>query len=47
LANSWQIGFLKSIPQEGKTRIAAYLLAIVMVCLGELEPPTSPLSGAE
>ena len=27
-------------------RIAAYLLVIVMVGLGGLEPPTSPLSGA-
>jgi hypothetical protein len=27
-------------------RIAAYLLVIMMVGLGGLEPPTSPLSGA-
>src|SRR6266481_7334783 len=30
----------------GKVRIAAYILVILMVGLGGLEPPTSPLSGA-
>src|ERR1700694_1860048 len=33
-------------PERGKVRIAAYLLVILMVGLGGLEPPTSPLSGA-
>jgi hypothetical protein len=46
----WQIfgkmGFNDNFPYEGKVRIAAYLLVIVMVGLGGLEPPTSPLSGA-
>jgi len=46
----WQI-FGKMVfddpsPEMVKVRIAAYLLVIVMVGLGGLEPPTSPLSGA-
>ncbi len=44
----WQIfgkmGFNDNSRYEGKVRMAAYLL--VMVGLGGLEPPTSPLSGA-
>jgi len=44
LANSWQIDFQSKIPERGKVRIAAYLLVILMVGLGGLEPPTSPLS---
>jgi hypothetical protein len=46
LTNAWQNGFLREIPEKGKVRIAAYLLVILMVGLGGLEPPTSPLSGA-
>jgi len=46
LANFWQIVFSKQAPGRGKVRIATYLLVILMVGLGGLEPPTSPLSGA-
>jgi len=46
----WQIfgkmGFDDNSRYEGKGRMAAYLLVILMVGLGGLEPPTSPLSGA-
>jgi hypothetical protein len=46
--NLWQIfgkmGFDDNSPEEGKVRITAYLLVILMVGLGGLEPPTSPLS---
>jgi len=48
LREFWQIfgkmGFGDNPPCEGKVRIAAYLLMILMVGLGGLEPPTSPLS---
>jgi hypothetical protein len=46
LENFWQIVFSKQAPGRRKVRIAAYLLVIMMVGLGGLEPPTSPLSGA-
>ena len=46
LANFWQIAFSEQAPGRGKAIIAAYLLVILMVGLGGLEPPTSPLSGA-
>jgi hypothetical protein len=42
LANFWQIAFLEQAPGREKVRIACYLL----VGLGGLEPPTSPLSGS-
>jgi len=45
----WQIfgkmGFDDNSRYEEKVRMAAYLL-VLMVGLGGLEPPTSPLSGA-
>jgi hypothetical protein len=45
LANSWQIGFLRSIPQEGKSENGRIFTGVIlMVGLGGLEPPTSPLS---
>ena len=47
LANFWQIVLSKQAPGREKVRIAAYLLGELMVGLGGLEPPTSPLSGAE
>jgi hypothetical protein len=46
LPNFWQNGFLMTIPlspMRAKVRITAYLLDL-MVSLGGLEPPTSPLS---
>ena len=47
----WQIfgkmDFDDNSPDEGKVSITAYLLVISMVGMGGLEPPTSPLSGAE
>jgi hypothetical protein len=45
LANSWQIRLYGGMREKRKVRTAAYLLMIVMVGLGGLEPPTSPLSG--
>jgi len=38
--------FTEACREKRKVRTAAYLLMIVMVGLGGLEPPTSPLSGA-
>ena len=47
---SWQIVgkllFWEIFPERRKVRIAADLLVIMMVGLGGLEPPNSPLSGA-
>jgi hypothetical protein len=37
--------FWEIFPEKRKVRIAPYLLVIMMVGLGGLEPPTSPLSG--
>jgi hypothetical protein len=49
-AKIWQIfgkmDFDDDSPYRGKVLIAASLLMILMVGLGGLEPPTSPLSGA-
>jgi hypothetical protein len=47
LANFWQNGFLMTSPLEGKIdNRRVFTGVILMVGLGGLEPPTSPLSGA-
>jgi hypothetical protein len=43
LANFWQVAFFGASPRKGKSENSPYLL---VVGLGGLEPPTSPLSGA-
>jgi hypothetical protein len=45
LANFWQNGFLMTIPPEGESENSHVFTGDLMVGLGGLEPPTSPLSG--
>src|SRR6267378_244332 len=46
LANSWQIGFLRDLPQKGKSENSRVFIGDFDGGPGGLEPPTSPLSGA-
>src|SRR5260370_36764896 len=45
LANFWQNGFLMTSPLEGESENCLVFIGDLMVGLGGLEPPTSPLSG--
>ena len=47
LANFWQIAFSEQAPGKGKSENSRVIIGDLMVGLGGLEPPTSPLSGAE
>src|SRR6266550_6942691 len=46
LSNSWQNGFSRVTTRKGKGANSRVFTGDLMVGLGGLEPPTSPLSGA-